>query len=150
MIVSEERQALPATRTRTRVPPLEPPLTASEERTLLNAIKQLHVNTGHPSNASLARSIRVTGGSQRAVEMALNFRCEVCESQRRPGPHLPSRIRIDRDFNDSIGVDLFTLHDYQGRPLTFLNMVDMASGFTIACIVDSKFPAHVYTKLLDK
>eukprot|EP00959_Pyramimonas_sp_CCMP1952_P079278 1656792-Pyramimonas_sp.AAC.1 len=65
----------------------------------------LHVNAGHPSNNSLARAIRATGGSQRSIDMALNLFCEACAAHRRPLPHLPGRIRLDRDFNDSIGVD---------------------------------------------
>eukprot|EP00959_Pyramimonas_sp_CCMP1952_P254432 5314457-Pyramimonas_sp.AAC.1 len=51
----------------------EPALTAAEERTLRSAITQLHVNTGHPPNESLARAIRVTGGSQRSIDMALKL-----------------------------------------------------------------------------
>eukprot|EP00959_Pyramimonas_sp_CCMP1952_P326712 6839081-Pyramimonas_sp.AAC.1 len=31
---------------------------------------QLHVNTGHPSNDSLARAIRATGGSQRSIDIS--------------------------------------------------------------------------------
>eukprot|EP00959_Pyramimonas_sp_CCMP1952_P348202 7293419-Pyramimonas_sp.AAC.1 len=73
------REAHPTSTTRKarrRTPPAtaaaqDPALTAAEERTLRSAIMQLHMNTGHPSNGSLARAIRVTGGgSQRSIEMA--------------------------------------------------------------------------------
>eukprot|EP00959_Pyramimonas_sp_CCMP1952_P190549 3985315-Pyramimonas_sp.AAC.1 len=39
---------------------------------------QLRVNTSHPPNESLARAIRIAGGSQRSVEMALNLHCVAC------------------------------------------------------------------------
>jgi len=109
---------------------------------------QLHVNTGHPANDSLARAIRVTGGSQRAVDMALNLYCEVCAAHQRPLPHLPGRIKLDRDFSDSIGVDLFTLADYAGNQLVFLNVVDLASGFTMVGTVPSRHPSVVFARLL--
>ena len=123
-------------------------LTAAEERTLRSAVMQIHVNTRHPSNDSLARAIRVTGGSQRAVEMALNLHCEVCAARRRPPPRLPGRIRLDGDFNDSIGVDLFTLADYAGNQLIFLNVVDLASGFTMCGTVETRHPTVVFARLL--
>ena len=40
-------------------------MTATEERTLKSAVMQLHVNTGHPSNESLARAIRITNVQSR-------------------------------------------------------------------------------------
>ena len=123
-------------------------MTAAEERALKSAVMQLHVNTGHPSNESLARAIRVTGGSQRAVEAALNVYCEVCAAHQRPQPHLPGRVRLDRDFNDSIGVDLFMLADYAGNQLIFINIVDLASGFTMVGTVATRHPTVVFARLL--
>eukprot|EP00959_Pyramimonas_sp_CCMP1952_P330510 6920881-Pyramimonas_sp.AAC.1 len=49
--------------------------------------------------------------------MALNLQCDACAAHRRPLPHLPGIIRLDEDFNDSIGVGLFTLADYSGNQL---------------------------------
>eukprot|EP00959_Pyramimonas_sp_CCMP1952_P196356 4105345-Pyramimonas_sp.AAC.1 len=82
---------------------------------------------GAPTTSETPRPIRVTGGSQRSTEMVLNLYCEVCAAHQRPLPHLPGRIRLDRDFNDSIGVGLFTLADYAGNWLIYLNVVDLAS-----------------------
>eukprot|EP00959_Pyramimonas_sp_CCMP1952_P106787 2232645-Pyramimonas_sp.AAC.1 len=73
--------------------------------------------------------------------MALNLHCEVCAAHLRPLPHLPGRIRLDRDFNDPIGVDLFTLADYAGNQLIFLNIVDLASGFTMCSAVSTRHPS---------
>ena len=74
-------------------------------------------NLGHPSNHALARAIRVTGGSAAAVRAALQLRCDVCESQQHPGPHLPARLRTDREFGDTVAIDLFVLADHEGNQL---------------------------------
>ena len=93
---------LPADRIRRRAPPPEEQAPAPaeqrreqirEERALQAGVKQLHINLGHPSNSALARAIRVTGGSDRAVEAALNLQCDTCEALRTPEPNLPGRLR---------------------------------------------------------
>ena len=101
----------------------EPELTTEEERRLIASLSQMHTNLGHPSNHALARAIRVTGGSA-AVRAALQLRCDVCESQQLPGPHLPARLRTDREFGDTAAIDLFVLADYEGNQLSFVNILD--------------------------
>ena len=91
------RETFPATRVRIRPRDQpEPDLTTEEERRLIASVRQMHTNLGRPSNHALARAIRVTGGSAAAVRAALQLRCDVCESEQHPGPHLPARLRTDR------------------------------------------------------
>ena len=78
----------------------------------------------------------------------MNLYCEVCAAHQRPQPHLPGRVRLDRDFNDSIGVDLFMLADYAGNQLIFINIVDLASGFTMVGTVATRHPSVVFARLL--
>ena len=95
---------------------------------------------GHPSNHALARAIRVTGGSAAAVRAALQLRCDVCESQQHPGPHLSARLRTDREFGDTAAIDLFVLADYEGNQLSFVNILDLASTFVVVAMIPSKHP----------
>ena len=83
----------------------EPDLTTEKERRLIARLRQMHTNLGHPSNHA------VTGGSAAAVRAALPLRCDVCESQQHSGPHLPARLRTDREFGDTAAIDLFVLTD---------------------------------------
>ena len=46
-------------------------ITEEERKTIQQAIRQLHVNMGHPSNSSMARAMRVTGASNDAIQEAL-------------------------------------------------------------------------------
>ena len=95
--------------------PRRPQLTAAEERAQRSAVTQPQANTGHAYNDALARAIRATGGPQRAIEMAPNLCCEARAARQRPLPRLLGRIKLDRDFNDPIGAELFILADYAGH-----------------------------------
>ena len=139
------RETFPATRVRIRPRDQpEPDLTTVEERRLIASLRQMHTNLGHPSNHALARAIRVTGGSAAAVRAALRLRCDVCESQQHPGPHLPARLRTDREFGDTAAIDLFVLADYEGNQLSFINILDLASTFGVVAMIPSKHPNIVW------
>ena len=45
-----------------------------EDANLRKIVAQLHVNLGHPSNDALARAIRLSGGSDEAIQAALKVR----------------------------------------------------------------------------
>ena len=82
--------------------------------------------------------MRVTGGSAAAVRAALQLRCDVCESQQHPGPHLSARLRTDRVSGDTAAIDLFVLADYEGNQLSFTDIPDLASTFGVVAMIPSK------------
>ena len=84
---------------------------------------------GHPSNSAMARAMRVTGASDDAIKIALDWNCEVCKSQQKPGSHVPAKLGRDREINDCIAVDLFSLRDITGEMKSFLNIIDLASTY---------------------
>ena len=104
----------------------------------------MHTNLGHPSNHALGKAIRVSGGSAAAVRAAHQLRCDVCERQQHPGPHLPARLRTDREFGDTAAIDLFVLADYEGNQLSFVNILDLASTFGVVAMIPSKHPKIVW------
>ena len=85
----------------------------------------------------------VTGSGAAAVRAALQLRCDMCECQHHPGPHLPARLRTDREFGDTAAIDLFVLADYAGNQLSFINILDLASTFGVVAMVPSKHPKVV-------
>ena len=91
----------------------------------------MHTNLGHPSNHALARAIRVTGGSAAAVRAALQLRCDVYESQQHPEPHLPAKLRTDREFGDTAAIDPLVVADFEGNHLSCINILDLASTFGV-------------------
>ena len=110
---------------------------------MIASLRQMHTNLGHPSNHALARAIRVTGGSAAAVRAALQLRCDVCESQH-PGSHLPARLRTDREFGDTVAIDLFVLAENEGNQLSFISILDLASTFGVVAMITSKHPKVVW------
>ena len=102
-----------------------------DEKVLRQATRQLHVNMGHPPNAQLARAIRVNGGSEQAITMALNWKCEVCAGNAAPGTSLPTKLTRERKFNDAIAVDLFFIRHRRDNPGSFLYIIDLANRYKI-------------------
>ena len=64
-----------------------------DEQVLQSAMRQLHRNLGHPENRSLARAIRLTGGSDEAIRLALSFKCPICHRLREPKPTAAAKLR---------------------------------------------------------
>ena len=69
-----------------------------EDANLRKIVAQLHVNLGHPSNDALARAIRLSGGSDDAIQAAFKVRCTVCERLTEPSLFLP----LHSDFGQSL------------------------------------------------
>ena len=63
---------------------------------------------------------------------------------------MPGRIRTDRDFGDTVAIDLFVLADYLGNQLTCANIVDLAATFGIVAQVSSKHPQVIWSTLLER
>ena len=88
---------------------LTDPIESTFTPALLTAIKTLHSNLGHPSSRALARSIRLTGGSDEAVAAALAYKCPTCTRLKEPRPVNPAKLN-DKfpNFGDLVCVDMFT------------------------------------------
>ena len=86
------------------------------------------MNLGHPSNDALATDIRLSGGSDDAIQAALKVRCTLCERLTEPSPAL----------------DLFMFADITGQNGLFLNMLDMASHYQVVFPTADKNPLTVF------
>ena len=115
---------------------------------LNNAVIKLHSELGHPHNRALARAIRLAGGSDRAVAAALRLACDVCARRREPQPVLKAKLHTSSEPWTSVAVDLFELADYAGQVESFLNIVDMFTGFQLVGLLVSKHPAHVFEEFM--
>ena len=91
-----------------------------EDANLRKIVAQLHVNLGHPSKDAVARAIRLSGGSDDAIQAALKVRCTVFERLSEPSSVPASSLRRWTEFGQCVALDLFVFAD------TTLNMLDMA------------------------
>ena len=120
------------------------PMPGAGDTKLMSVIKTLHSNLGHPSSRSLARAIKLSGGSDAAVKAALEFRCSVCTRLKEPKPANPAKLDSRwKKFGDLVCVDLFTLSDVDENQWSFLNAVDKVSGYQLCAPVRSKRPDEV-------
>eukprot|EP00435_Cladocopium_sp_Y103_P013790 s2127_g3.t1 len=95
-------------------------------------LRKLHNNLGHPTNRELIRILKNAGGSQLALDLASDFKCDVCFHRQRPPPCLPASAHQIVDFNHRVGLDVKRVQGWQeGQTVTCLNVIDYASGFQL-------------------
>eukprot|EP00959_Pyramimonas_sp_CCMP1952_P158862 3322626-Pyramimonas_sp.AAC.1 len=98
----------------------------------------MHTNRGHPGNRTLARAIRLAGGSKHAIAAALVHHCPTPLKLAAPPPTAASSMRDRwREFGDCLDIDTFELADAQGINTVLLNQIDMASKCQIVVPVTS-------------
>ena len=85
------------------------------EDNLPKIVSQLHVNLGHPSNDALARAIRLSGGSDDAIQAPFKVRCTVCERLTEPSPVPAASLRRWTEFGQCVALDLFMFADITGQ-----------------------------------
>ena len=71
-----------------------------EDANLRKIVAQLHVNLGHPSDDALVRAIRLSGGSDEAIQAAFKVRCTVCERLTEPSPVLPLHSDVGQSLDN--------------------------------------------------
>ena len=115
-----------------------------ESPELTRAVSRLHVDLAHPANDALARAIRLAGGTDAAIKTALKLRCAVCDRLREPATVPKASLRKWKEFGECVAIDLFSLGDSKGNTATFLNMLDMASRYSVVFPVADKNPVTVF------
>ena len=111
-----------------------------EDANLRKIVAQLHVSLGHPSNDALARAIRLSGGSDEAIQAALKVRCTVCERLTETSPVPAASLRRWTEFGQCVALDLFMFADITGQNGLFLNMLDMASHYQVSSGSQTRIP----------
>jgi hypothetical protein len=112
----------------------EPP----SEAQVKTELRKLHNNLGHPTNRELIRVLKNAGGSETALRLASDFKCDVCFHRQRPPPCLPASAHQIVDFNHRVGLDVKKVPGWQpNQVVTCLNVIDYASGFNL-CFLSTK------------
>ena len=102
-------------------------------KSLLDSVRRLHFNSGHPPNAELERIVRLAGGSDVAQAAVRGIRCSICKKAAPPKPHKPGRVRDNiRQFNDTVLVDLGYVKDSDGVTHTWMIIIDEGTDWCVA------------------
>ena len=118
-------------------------------RNVARALKRVHQNLGHPSNADLARHLRLAGGHEQAVKAALQLRCQKSQRHAKPQISRPGRLVRSLDFGQEVGVDIFNLYTVDKEKLVVMSMIDMASGYHVVKKIYGKKSDHYARLFLD-
>jgi hypothetical protein len=103
-------------------------LKETDRKKLLPAIRRAHQNLGHPSNADLVRVMKAAKCSELALRLAREYKCDQCDSTRRPSPIDPSHLPKEWAPFESITLDVKELPGrVKGTRVKFLNIVDAFS-----------------------
>ena len=100
-----------------------------------SSLKRLHQNLGHISAIDMARHLRLAGAGSEVVAAAKKLRCQVCERCKRGSCPRPSAAPTLADFNQIVGVDIFSVVDSQGARHEMMSVLDIGTGFHLAGIL---------------
>ena len=95
------------------------------------AIRKMHAEWGHMPNSVLKNVLKIGKADADMIRACDFLRCEHCEMAK----DNPQTNKVGPPhnyvFNHECGVDVFDLHDYEGKPHQFLNIVCMGTNFQI-------------------
>ena len=125
-------------------PPVREPTKQEKE-----AVEKLHRNLGHPSNSSLARTLKVSGAEEHIWRYAkTGFRCPACSSGVLPKPARPATIPKSFAPNVVIAIDLFEFPAWNGEGTDrYLNAICLGTNFQLVEKVRSKQPGAIWAAL---
>ena len=110
-------------------------------------VRKAHQNLGHPSRETFVRMLRLGGASQEALRYAQQWKCAICARSQPPAQLMPASHHGADNFNDVVGIDLLRIRDQDQTQYWVLSMVDIASRYHNAVVVEDKRPptiAHAF------
>ena len=65
----------------------DPTPEVANARNIRNALRKLHLNMGHAAPRQMVRILKHAGDHDKAIRLARDFRCDICDEQRKPTAH---------------------------------------------------------------
>ena len=124
-------------------------LPSSVPNHIAKALKRIHQNLGHPSNADLSRHLRLAGAGDLAVKAAQAIKCETCSRLTGPGTRRPGRVVRPLDFNQEVCVDTIALYDVDGGKIDAISILDVATGYHLVCRIRGRKSADLLQDFMD-
>ena len=109
----------------------EEPITEKELQNMKEAIRKLHVRSGHPSNRALANTLKARGVDRRLVQLAYEHRCDDCKEVHLPVPHRNVTLHQTETLWHTLQVDIGQF-PFQDIVVHVMFMIDEASRFLVA------------------
>ena len=116
---------------------------------LLQVMRRLHTNLGHPSTATMVRQLTASGASEAAIQAARHLRCEVCLRVQPPREPRPAKAFTPRRFNDRLNLDVLWLKDIRGHVHGYLSQVDDATCYHVLNYISNRSEEEVMKLLVN-
>ena len=141
-VIVEEGQSIPQDGIEFDV---QPKHVGNMTKSLLQSVRRLHINCGHPPNADLERVVRLSGGSELACQAVRAIKCSICNRSANAKLPRPGRVRDNiGQFNDTVLCDLGYVKDAVGATHAFMIFVDDGTDYIVARRVDSHQATEFY------
>ena len=116
---------------------------------LLQVLRRVHTNLGHPSVPTLVRHLFAAGASDLAVQCARKLQCEVCRRVQPPRQPRPAKPFNPQRFNDRLGLDVLWLKDIRGKVHGYLSQVDEATCYHVLSYLHDRSEEEVMRVLIN-
>ncbi|CAE7239737.1 GIP, partial [Symbiodinium necroappetens] len=97
-----------------------------------SALKRLHANLGHPSQADLTRHLRLAGAGPEVIQASKRLQCETCQRSSKGGIARPATLPTLLAFNQVVGVDIFSVTDAFDERIEMMSIYDHGTSYHIA------------------
>lgn len=108
-----------------------PPIDEHELKRMKEAVRKLHVRSGHPTNRALAAMLKSRGADPRVVKLAMEHRCDDCMEVHLPVPHKKVSMHTTETLWHTMQMDIGQF-PYEEQVIHVLFMIDEASRFLVA------------------
>ena len=117
----------------------EPNKDGSEDETLINRLRRVHSNLGHPSNALLTRILKEAKAPDVVIDAIKDINFETCERLRRIAPARPSNAMKARRTGEYLAVDMSYHITPDGQRFMLANFRDEASRLHTAKVIKQAY-----------
>ena len=105
--------------------------------TLLDAVRRLHFNSGHPPNRELERIVRLSGGPEEAILVVKGLHCTICKKSTGTKLPRPGRVRDDLgQFNEVVLADILHVKDADAEGHDYMVILDEGTSYGIVRRID--------------
>eukprot|EP00971_Amphidinium_carterae_P151456 3002912-Amphidinium_carterae.1 len=109
--------------------------------------RRAHHELGHPERRALLRLARLAGKSADHLFYLKHWCCPVCYQRQAPARLSKASATMRPEmFNIAVAVDLKFQRDIRGEQYFFLNVLDVATRYTVLAIVKNKRATTVAKK----
>eukprot|EP00435_Cladocopium_sp_Y103_P059600 s1213_g21.t1 len=120
------------------------PVAEQHDPKVMQAIRKLHCNLGHPNVKDLVRILRHSNATSAAIKAAQSFECDVCRNHVQPASALPAKTSRVTTFNEKIGLDVKYLPGWKdNQQVPCISIVDYATSLHVMAPIFHRETAEV-------